>query len=134
MFNYNQTSNYKGGNNGLNNSFNPIYNLNSICRVKNSEILVTIIRIGREQYECRLPDASTRWFYEYELELVSEGTTPGVRYNRHDIKHQFKYKVGDVVNNGRENVTIIRIGREQYECRLPNMNTCWFYEDELTLV
>ena len=31
---------------------------------------VSIIRIGREQYECRLPDLKTRWFYEHELEAI----------------------------------------------------------------
>ena len=32
--------------------------------------VVSIIRRGREQYECRLPSRDTQWFYEHELEAV----------------------------------------------------------------
>lgn len=34
------------------------------------DTVVTIIRCGREQYECRLPDLRTDWFYEHELEAI----------------------------------------------------------------
>ena len=34
------------------------------------DTVVSVIRTGREQYECRLPDLNTQWFYEHELEAV----------------------------------------------------------------
>jgi hypothetical protein len=51
-------------------------------------------------------------------------------------QRQFKFQRGDrchLTANPDIKVNIIRIGREQYECRLPNLNTGWFYEDELEL-
>lgn len=36
-------------------------------------VKLSVIRIGREQIECRKPDLSSEWFYEYELEPIAEG-------------------------------------------------------------
>lgn len=36
------------------------------------DITVSIIRLGNEQYECRLPDLRTEWFYEHELIPIDE--------------------------------------------------------------
>lgn len=32
---------------------------------------LSVVRFGREQLECRKPDLSTVWLYEYELEPVN---------------------------------------------------------------
>lgn len=32
---------------------------------------LSVVRFGREQLECRKPDLSTVWLYEYELEPVT---------------------------------------------------------------
>lgn len=50
------------------------YNLGTKCKVLTSKdnIVVTIIKVGREQYEVRMPDLSIGWFYEHELEPVNE--------------------------------------------------------------
>ena len=60
---------------------------------------------------------------------------PRDRYNdRKESTMEFKYKVGDVCRlnaNPDIQATIIRIGREQYECRMPDLRTIWFYEHEL---
>lgn len=44
------------------------------CRlVACPSVEVSILRCGREQYECRcLSDLKIEWFYEHELELVEE--------------------------------------------------------------
>lgn len=44
------------------------------CRlVACPSVEVSILRCGREQYECRcLSDLKVEWFYEHELELVEE--------------------------------------------------------------
>lgn len=34
----------------------------------NTELLV--VRIGREQVECRLPDLTSQWFYVHEIEPI----------------------------------------------------------------
>ena len=98
-----------------------------------SGIELTIVRLGREQYECRKPDLSTGWFYENELDPmdVSAGTGDGT-YAPIQVR-SFKYDVGQKVVHhatGTE-LIIVRIGREQYECRKPDLTTSWFYEDEL---
>lgn len=50
-----------------------LYKRGQKCVLKaNPKIVVHIIRIGREQYECRLPDLRTEWFYEDELMLAPE--------------------------------------------------------------
>lgn len=49
------------------------YQIGDRCRVRGTDIEVTIIRLGREQYECRImSDLRTEWFYENELELMSD--------------------------------------------------------------
>lgn len=48
------------------------YNIGDVLNVIGHNITVHVVRIGREQYECRLPDLRTEWFYEHELEPVQE--------------------------------------------------------------
>lgn len=50
------------------------YDLGTKCRVKTAKdnIVVTIIKVGREQYEVRMPDLTVGWFYEHELEPINE--------------------------------------------------------------
>lgn len=48
------------------------YNIGDVLNVIGHGITVHVVRIGREQYECRLPDLRTEWFYEHELEPVQE--------------------------------------------------------------
>lgn len=94
-----------------------------------SGIELTIIRLGREQYECRKPDLTTGWFYENELDSLDAGTSIDESYTQ----PRFKYDVGQKVihvGTGTE-LIIVRIGREQYECRKPDLTTNWFYESEL---
>ena len=49
------------------------YPIGTKCTSKSfPDITVSIIRLGNEQYECRLPDLRTEWFYEHELEPIEE--------------------------------------------------------------
>lgn len=78
---YNNNNNGYRGNNGGNgfrqqreqNFVQLNYQIGDRCRVRGTDIEVTIIRLGREQYECRImSDLRTEWFYENELELMSD--------------------------------------------------------------
>lgn len=40
-----------------------------------SGLELSVINYGREQLECRKPDLSTGWFYEHELESISNGAS-----------------------------------------------------------
>ena len=40
-----------------------------------SGLELSVINYGREQLECRKPDLSTGWFYEHELESISNGSS-----------------------------------------------------------
>lgn len=52
---------------------NFLYSRGQKCALRaNPSIVVNIVRIGREQYECRLPDLRCEWFYEDELMPVDE--------------------------------------------------------------
>lgn len=56
---------------GYSNDVSLKYNIGQRCKLVNfPDTIVAIIRLGREQYECRLPDLTTQWFYENELEPV----------------------------------------------------------------
>lgn len=48
--------------------------LGTKCKVLTSKdnIVVTIIKVGREQYEVRMPDLTIGWFYGHELEPINE--------------------------------------------------------------
>lgn len=48
--------------------------LGTKCRVLTSKdnIIVTIIKYGREQYEVRMPDLTVNWFYPHELEEIKD--------------------------------------------------------------
>lgn len=49
------------------------FNVGQKCTLKDyPDVVVSIIRQGREQYECRLPNLSTQWFYEHELQAIQE--------------------------------------------------------------
>lgn len=39
-----------------------------------SGLELSVISYGREQLECRKPDLTTGWFYEHELEPISNGS------------------------------------------------------------
>lgn len=39
---------------------------------KQTGIKMRVVKLGREQYECRKPDLSSEYFYEDELELATE--------------------------------------------------------------
>ena len=49
------------------------YEINQPVRHVATGIKLTVIRYGREQVECRKPDLSSKWFYLYELEPISDG-------------------------------------------------------------
>lgn len=61
--------------------------------------------------------------------------TPRQSYReQREPKRDFLYNVGQKLSLRDfpdTTVSVIRIGSEQYECRLPNLQTQWFYEDEL---
>lgn len=44
------------------------YNVGDVLRIVDTDVIVRVIHLGREQYECRLPDLRTQYFYEHELE------------------------------------------------------------------
>lgn len=69
-----------------------------------------------------------------------DGYPPQQQYRQRDDRYvdqapmDFKYSIGQrcaLKYNPEQQVVIIRLGREQYECRLPNLSTDWFYEHEL---
>lgn len=96
---------------------------------------LTVISIGREQYECRKPDLSNGWFYEHELEApmdTSDNNQPKYN-NNNNTGRTFKFDVGQKVIHRATGTELIitRHGREQYECRKPDLSIAWFYEDEL---
>ena len=121
VYKNNFNSNYNVSNN-CNRSKKRKYAIGDLLQVINTQLQVHVIGIGNEQYECRLPNGSSQWFYEEELIKL---------YNK--PQRTFKYSTGILVHiiNSDINATIIRIGREQYKCRLPDMSTQWFYEEEL---
>lgn len=52
------------------------FDIGDVCTVIGTDIKCKVIRIGREQYECRIfPQLNTEWFYENELELVADSVT-----------------------------------------------------------
>lgn len=52
------------------------FDIGDICTVIGTDIKCKVIRIGREQYECRIfPQLNTEWFYENELELAADSVT-----------------------------------------------------------
>lgn len=48
------------------------YEINQPVKHIATGIKLSVIRIGREQIECRKPDLSSEWFYDYELEPIGE--------------------------------------------------------------
>lgn len=49
------------------------YTVGQRCQLKNfPDIIVSIICLGNEQYECRLPDLRTEWFFEHELVPIED--------------------------------------------------------------
>ena len=60
---------YRGYDDAPRNNFK--FSVGQKCYLKDyPDTVVSIIRRGREQYECRLPSLDTQWFYEHELEAV----------------------------------------------------------------
>lgn len=52
------------------------FDIGDVCTVIGTDIKCKVIRIGREQYECRIfPQLNTEWFYENELELAADSVT-----------------------------------------------------------
>lgn len=52
---------------------NFLYDVGQRCILRNyPDVIVSVIRQGREQYECRLPDLTTQWFFEHELAPYEE--------------------------------------------------------------
>lgn len=47
------------------------FSINQPVRHIATGVKLSVIRIGREQIECRKPDLSSEWFYEYELEPIA---------------------------------------------------------------
>ena len=46
------------------------YEIGQVVRHKTTNEELTVIRYGREQLECRLPNLTSQWFYVYELEPI----------------------------------------------------------------
>lgn len=46
------------------------FEIGQIVRHRATNQELSVIRIGREQVECRLPDLSSQWFYVHELDAV----------------------------------------------------------------
>ena len=66
---YDRRDNYRGYDDAPRNDFK--FAVGQKCYLKDyPDTVVSIIRRGREQYECRLPSLDTQWFYEHELEAV----------------------------------------------------------------
>lgn len=51
------------------------FELGQMVRHRATGIELSVIRIGREQVECRKPDLTSAWFYAHELEPI-ESTAP----------------------------------------------------------
>ena len=72
---------YGGGgyNNGGYDRYEPMPNipfeLGQMVRHRATGTELSVIRIGREQVECRMPDLTSAWFYVHELEPM-ESTAP----------------------------------------------------------
>lgn len=50
------------------------FEIGQMVRHKATGTELSVIRFGREQLECRMPDLSSNWFYPHELEpIVAEG-------------------------------------------------------------
>lgn len=68
--------NYMGefnGGGGYNNRSRP-YEINQPVRHIATGTRLIVINYGREQIECRKPDLTAEYFYEYELEPIDEAT------------------------------------------------------------
>lgn len=48
------------------------YEIGQVVRHKTTNEELTVIRYGREQLECRLPNLTSQWFYVYELEPIDQ--------------------------------------------------------------
>lgn len=88
--NYNNRGGYNGGynNGGYNRNYGgynnggypqqryepapaPIpFNVGEMVRHRATNTELSVVRIGREQVECRLPDLTSQWFYVHELEAI----------------------------------------------------------------
>ena len=50
------------------------FDIGQVVRHKTTNEELTVIRYGREQLECRLPNLTSQWFYVYELEAIESPT------------------------------------------------------------
>ena len=69
---------YNGGyNNGNYDRYEPAppipFELGQMVRHRATGTELSVIRIGREQVECRMPDLTSAWFYVHELEPMDNG-------------------------------------------------------------
>lgn len=62
----------RGGYNNCGNFMNHPYELNQPVRHIATGTRLIVINYGREQIECRKPDLTAEYFYEYELEPIDE--------------------------------------------------------------
>ena len=76
---YNNNGYGNGYNNGGYDRYEPMPNipfeLGQMVRHRATGTELSVIRIGREQVECRMPDLTSAWFYVHELEPM-ESTAP----------------------------------------------------------
>lgn len=52
------------------------FQIGQMVRHKATGTELSVIRYGREQLECRMPDLSSNWFYPHELEPIVANDPP----------------------------------------------------------